>query len=290
MKFTKMQGCGNDYVYVNCFEEEVLDPAELAKRVSNRNFGIGSDGLILIRPSQTEDFTMHMYNADGSQGDMCGNGIRCVAKYVYEHGMTNKTELSIETISGPKALQLTVKDKKVTEVTVDMGAPIVEPELIPVLTKNDGQLEKQLKTEHSNPLIHEAIQIRQKEFFMTCISVGNPHAVVFVEEVKQFPVKFYGSEFENHPRFPKKINTEFVEVVSPKEIRMRVWERGSGETFACGSGATASVYACILNHKTEEEVLVHMLGGDLRIRYDKEKNHLFMTGPAVIVFEGEWIE
>lgn len=275
MKFTKMQGCGNDYVYINGFTQTVSDPAQLAKKVSDRHFGIGSDGLILILPSVKGDFRMDMYNADGSQGEMCGNAIRCVGKYVYEHHMTSKTELRIETLAGLKNLKLAVEQEKVKEVTVEMGQPIFTPEFIPVLS------EKKL-------VIDTPILVKEKEFHMTCLSVGNPHAVVFVEDVENFPLKTYGPAFEFHPVFPKRVNTEFVQIISPKEIKMRVWERGSGETFACGTGATASVCACIWNQKTENEVIVHMIGGDLRIRYQKQEDLLFMTGPAVTVFEGEY--
>lgn len=275
MKFAKMQGCGNDYVYVNCFEENVEDPNKLAIEVSNRHFGIGSDGLILIKPSEKGDFFMQMYNSDGSMGEMCGNAIRCVGKYVYEHKMTDKTSIQIDTLGGLKYLDLKVVEGKVTEVTVDMGEPILKPELIPVKASGDK-------------VIDYPIIVEEKEFRMTCVSVGNPHAVVFVEDTGLFPLEKLGPKFENHEVFPARVNTEFVQLTDRKNIRMRVWERGSGETFACGTGATASAYAGILNGLTEDEVTVHMIGGDLRIRYDRVKNRLFMTGPAVMVFEGEY--
>lgn len=276
MKFTKMQGCGNDYIYVNCFKETIEDPAAIAKFVSDRHFGIGSDGLILICPSKKADFRMIMYNMDGSEGNMCGNGIRCVAKYVYDHGMTKNKQISIETKSGIKYLDLHIEEEKVVMVTVDMGTPIIIPDKIPV--KAETGKEK---------LVDEPIIVNNKEYRMTCVSMGNPHTVVFVENVREIELEKIGSGFENHKRFPDKINTEFVHVISKKEIEMRVWERGSGETLACGTGACASVYACILNGLTENEVLVHLLGGDLKILYDEKKDTIFMTGPAVTVFEGE---
>lgn len=274
MKFTKMHGCGNDYVYVNCLEEEINNPAELAIKVSSRHFGIGSDGLILIKPSDRADFCMEMYNADGSEGKMCGNGVRCIAKYVYDNGITDKTTISLETKGGLKYLDLEVEAGKVKMVTVDMGEPIINPSLIPVITEEDKVL--------SHP-----ITIDEKKYHITCISMGNPHAVVFVPETALIDIEKIGPLFENHPMFPERINTEFVQIINRKTINMRVWERGSGETLACGTGATASVYACILNGFTEDEVLVHLLGGDLKIKYDREQHTMFMTGPATTVFEGE---
>lgn len=274
MKFTKMHGCGNDYVYVNLFEEQVDNPKELSIAVSDRHFGIGSDGLILIGPSETADFAMHIYNADGSEAEMCGNGIRCVAKYVYDHKLTDKTEITVETGAGIKPLKLTVENGRVSLVRVDMGEPILKPDLIPVMA--DGER-----------VVNEPIEVAGKEWNMTCVSMGNPHAVVFVDDVAKFPLETCGSEFEKHPRFPNRINTEFVQVISRSEASMRVWERGSGETWACGTGTCASVMACILNKKTENEVLVHLRGGDLTITYDPDSNHVFMTGPATEVFSGE---
>lgn len=274
MKFTKMHGCGNDYVYINCLEEDILNPEDLARKVSDRRFGIGSDGLVLIKSSLNNDFTMDMYNIDGSRGMMCGNAIRCVGKYVYEHGMTSKTSLRIDTLAGVKYLELSIDNGVVAEVTVDMGNPILNPDLIPVLFKSER-------------IVDVPIEILDKEFQMTCVSVGNPHVVVFVDHTKDFEVQKYGKIFECHQIFPKQVNTEFVEVLNRKEINMRVWERGSGETFACGTGATASAYACLLNELTDNEVIVHMLGGDLKIRYDKVSDKLFMTGPAVMTFKGE---
>ncbi len=275
MKFTKMHGCGNDYVYINCFNEMVEDPSALAIKVSDRHFGIGSDGLILICPSTVADFRMRMFNADGSEGEMCGNGIRCVAKYVYDHGMTDAKKISIETGAGIKYLDLTVEDGKVSLVKVDMGEPILVPAQIPV----DFAGER---------MVNEPVEVDGKEWNMTCVSMGNPHAVVFVPDTKSLELEKMGPHFEHHKIFPKRTNTEFVQILSRNEINMRVWERGSGETLACGTGTCASVMACILNGYTEHEVLVHLIGGDLTIHYDEKSNHIFMTGPAVTVFEGEF--
>ena len=274
MKFTKMHGCGNDYVYVNLFEEQIGDPAKVSIAVSDRHFGIGSDGLITIGPSEIADFRMRIYNADGSEAEMCGNGIRCVAKYVYDHKLTDKAEITVETGAGVKTLQLTVEDDKVTLVRVDMGEPILTPDEIPVVADGDR-------------VVDEPIVVDDKEWRMTCVSMGNPHAVVFVDDVAHFELEKYGPLFENHVRFPKRTNTEFVQIVSRNEAIMRVWERGSAETWACGTGTCATVMACILNGLTDNEVLVHLRGGDLRIAYDAKSNHIFMTGPATEVFEGE---
>ncbi len=274
MKFTKMHGCGNDYVYVNLFEEKVENPAEVSIKVSDRHFGIGSDGLITIGPSDKADFRMHIYNADGSEAEMCGNGIRCVAKYVYDHHLTDKTEITVETGAGILTLILFPKDGKVEQVRVDMGEPILEPSQIPVVADGDK-------------VIDEPIEVGGKTWNMTCVSMGNPHAVVFVDDTANFPLETYGPLFENHERFPKRTNTEFVQIISRTEANMRVWERGSAETWACGTGTCACVMACILNGKTEDKVLVHLRGGDLTIEYDRESNHVFMTGPATEVFSGE---
>jgi len=277
MKFTKLHGCGNGYIYVNLFEEKLDNPAEMSIKVSDHHFGIGSDGLITIGPSKIADFTMHIYNADGSEAEMCGNGVRCVGKYVFDHGLTDKTEVSVETGAGIKYLTLNVENGKVATVRVDMGEPIFEPAEIPVVA-------------NGNPVIQEPIVVGDKEWKMTCVSMGNPHAVVFVDDVKEFPLEKYGPLFENHERFPKRTNTEFVKVVSPTEAYMRVWERGSAETWACGTGTCATVVACILNGLTERKVLVHLLGGDLTIEWDEKTNHVFMTGPATEVFSGEYNE
>ena len=275
MKFTKMQGLGNDYVYVNCFQEKIADPSALAVKVSDRHFGIGSDGLILINPSDKADFEMEMYNADGSRGEMCGNGIRCVAKYVYDYGLTDQTHISVETLAGIKYLDLTVEDGKVKLVRVDMGRPELAPAKIPVAAS-------------AEQAVDEPILVDGAEYRMTCVSMGNPHAVVFVDcDVKEFPLETVGPKFECHERFPNRVNTEFVRVTDRHTAEMRVWERGSGETLACGTGACAVAVACVLNGRTEEEVTVKLLGGDLDIRWDREKDTVYMTGPAEVVFDGE---
>ena len=278
MKFTKMQGCGNDYVYVNCFKETIENPSELAIKLSNRNFGIGSDGLILICPSDVADVRMEMYNADGSRSQMCGNGVRCVGKYSYDYGIVNKDVITVETLAGIKTLQLEIENDKVVRVTVDMGAPIVEPSLVPVKAEGDV-------------VIAKPIVVDGTEYEITCVSMGNPHAITFVEDTNNIgDIEVIGPKFEHHEMFPERTNTEFIQVLSETEINMRVWERGSGETLACGTGACASVYACILNGKTKDEVTVHLLGGDLWIKYDRESGHIFMTGPAVVVFDGELMD
>ena len=274
MKFTKMHGIGNDYVYVNCFEESVKNPAEVSKFVSYRHFGIGSDGLILISPSAIADFRMNIYNADGSQAEMCGNGIRCVAKYVYDYGLTDKTEISVETLAGIKYLRLQVENGKVASVEVNMGAPILEPKEIPVAVEE-------------SPVVNVPVEVKGKIYHMTCVSMGNPHAIIFMNNVKDLDIAAIGPYFENHTVFPKRTNTEFVEVLDRNTVNMRVWERGSDETLACGTGACATTVACILNDKTENEVTVHLLGGDLKIRWDREANQVYMTGPATVVFDGE---
>lgn len=274
MKFTKMEGLGNDYIYVNCFQEKVEHPEEIAVRYSDRHFGIGSDGLILICPSDIADFRMVMYNADGSQAEMCGNGIRCVGKYVYDYGLTRKTDVSVETLAGIKYLNLLVTNGTVEQVTVDMGAPILDAEQIPVAFSR-------------TQVINEPILVNQTEYHMTCVSMGNPHAVVFVDSVKDIPLEKLGPLFENHRLFPKRINTEFVEIINDSEVNMRVWERGAGETLACGTGACASTVACILNQKTKDEIVLHLLGGDLKVKWDRAVNKVYMTGPAKVVFDGE---
>lgn len=272
MKFTKMHGIGNDYVYVNCFKEKIENPGEVAKRISDRHFGIGSDGLILIKPSQIADFEMEMYNSDGSLGAMCGNGIRCVAKYVYDYGLTDKTQISVATGSGIKYLDLTVEDGKVVLVKVDMGAPILEPEKIPAkVSKATG----------------EKLTVQGKEYEVTCVSMGNPHCIVCVDDVEGLAIEQVGPFFERHEVFPDRVNTEFIKVLDRNTVQMRVWERGAGETWACGTGACAVAVACILNGWTEREVTVKLRGGDLRICWDQDKNTVFMTGPAATVFDGE---
>lgn len=273
MKFTKMHGLGNDYIYVNCFEEKIDNPPAVARFVSDRHFGIGSDGLIMINPSKTADFEMEMYNADGSRGEMCGNGIRCVAKYVYDYGLTDKTQISVETLGGIKYLDLTVEDGKVSLVKVDMGKPELEADLIPIISEREQ-------------VIDEPIEVDGKEYHMTGVSMGNPHAVIYVDDVKGLDLEKIGPKFENHERFPKRINTEFVHCIDRQTVEMRVWERGSGETLACGTGACAVAVSSILNNLTDTQVTVKLLGGDLQIEWDREKDRVFMTGPATVVFDG----
>ena len=274
MKFTKMHGIGNDYVYVNCFQETEENPSEAAIKVSDRHFGIGSDGLILIKPSEKADFEMEMYNADGSQGAMCGNGIRCVAKYVYDYGLTDKTSISVDTKSGVKYLELTVEEGKVREVRVNMGSPELQTEKIPMIYPMDKVISQPLN-------VHEQI------YEVTAVSMGNPHAVVYLDDVKNLKIEEAGPYFEKHRAFPESVNTEFVRVIDRNTVEMRVWERGSGETLACGTGACAVTVASVLNGYTEEEVTVKLLGGDLKIFWDREKNLVYMTGPAAVVFDGE---
>ena len=274
MKFTKMHGTGNDYVYVNAVSENIDDGSDLAKILSNRNYGIGSDGLILIKSSDEADFYMDMYNSDGSKGKMCGNGIRCVGKYVYDKGLTDKENIKIETGSGIKDLKLHIEDSKVTSVTVDMGQAITNPKDIPVISDEDE-------------IIDMPIEVGGSIYNITCVGFGNPHAVVFVENTQDVKVEEIGPLFEHHEIFPDRVNTEFVTVVSKDRIDMRVWERGSGETMACGTGACASAYASIRNGKTDNKVTVSLLGGELIIEYDESLNKIYMTGPAVTVFEGE---
>lgn len=274
MKFTKMHGCGNDYIYVNCMNEMIKNPEKVSQYVSDRHFGIGSDGLILICPSEVADFRMKMYNADGSEGAMCGNGVRCIAKYVYEYGLTDKENISIETKGGIKYLDLTVEAGKVVLVKVNMGAPILEPDKIPVKLGKENCIEQPVKVDG-------------KEYKITCVSMGNPHAVTFVEDTESLLLEKVGPKFENHEIFPDRVNTEFVQILNRKEVNMRVWERGSGETLACGTGACATVVACVLNGKTEHEITVHLLGGDLLLNYDEENNTVWMTGPAAVVCDGE---
>ena len=274
MKFTKMHGIGNDYVYVNCFKEKIENPKELARFVSNRNFGIGSDGLILICPSDVADFRMDMYNADGSRAEMCGNGIRCVAKYVYDYGLTDKTDISVETLAGIKHLKLFIKDGKADKIRVNMGVPVLEPGKIPVKTK-------------LNPAVEVPVEVLGKTYLATCVSMGNPHAVIFTDHVRDLDLETIGPLFENHMIFPKRVNTEFIKVNDRKSVDMRVWERGAGETLACGTGACAAAVACVLTGQTDNDITVHLLGGDLEILWDREENMVYMTGPAATVFDGE---
>lgn len=274
MKFTKMQGIGNDYVYVNCFKEQIENPSQAAIKVSDRHFGVGSDGLILIKPSDVADFEMEMYNADGSQGAMCGNGIRCVAKYVYDYHLTDKTSISVNTKSGIKYLDLTVEDGKVKEVKVNMGAPILNTTEIPMIYGKEQ-------------VIAQPLNINQNLYEVTAVSMGNPHVIVYMEDVKNLKIEEVGPYFEKSSVFPESVNTEFVRVIDRNTVEMRVWERGSGETLACGTGACAVAVACVLNGYTEDQVTVKLLGGDLKIFWDREANLVYMTGPAEVVFDGE---
>lgn len=277
MKFTKMHGLGNDYVYVNCFREHIENPPETARFVSDRHFGIGSDGLIMINPSKRADVEMEMYNADGSRGEMCGNGIRCVAKYVYDYGLTDKTSISVETLGGIKYLDLTVKNGKAELIRVNMGKPVLAPKLIPIVPGNP----------EDEAVIDASILVDGREYRMTGVSMGNPHAVIYVDDVDGLDIEKIGPKFENHKRFPNRVNTEFVKVLDRHTVQMRVWERGSGETLACGTGACAAAVSCILNGLTEDTVTVKLLGGDLEIKWDREADVVYMTGPATVVFDGE---
>ncbi|MCH5255512.1 MAG: diaminopimelate epimerase [Lachnospiraceae bacterium] len=279
MKFTKMHGCGNDYIYINGFTEKIAQEVkpELVRKISDRHFGIGGDGAIFINPSTEADFEMEMYNADGSRAEMCGNGIRCVAKYVYDKGMTDKTKISIISCGQIKYLELFLKEGKVDTVKVNMGAPILRAEEIPVIADAEGDM-----------VIDAPITVQGKEYKMTCVSMGNPHAVVFMDDVEHLEIEIIGPYFEKHERFPKKINTEFVKVIDRGHVQMRVWERGTGETLACGTGCCATVVACILNHLTDDTVTVKLLGGEIEITWDREANLVYMTGPAETVFEGEY--
>mgnify|MGYP004459306765 FL=1 len=277
IKFTKMHGLGNDYVYMDAIHQNIENESSLAQFVSNRNFGIGSDGLILICKSDVADFKMRMFNSDGSEAEMCGNGIRCVGKFVFDKGLTNKTEVKIETLAGIKTLKLNIKKGKVSTARVDMGEPILEPKEIPVISNEDIVKNLEISAENRN-------------FRFTCASMGNPHAITFVDDTKNFDVEKYGKVIEVDKNFPRKTNVEFIEVIDKNNIKMRVWERGAGETLACGTGACASTVACILNGLTDRKVNVELLGGTLEIEWNKEDNHVYMTGPAVTVFEGELLE
>lgn len=276
LAFTKMEGCGNDYVYINGFTQSV--PAEekpaLVRRLSDRHFGIGGDGVIFINPAKEADFEMEMWNADGTRSEMCGNGIRCVARYVYDFGLTDQKEFSIVSAGKVKYMTLYERDGQISAVRVNMGQPILEANQIPV------------RADHS-PVINVPIEVQGKEYRMTCVSMGNPHAVVFVNSTEDFPLEQVGPYFENHPCFPNRTNTEFVQVIDRGRVRMRVWERGTGETLACGTGCCATAVACVLNGLTDNAITVEVLGGELRIEWDRENNLVWMTGPATVVFSGE---
>jgi len=276
IQFTKMHGCGNDYVYINGFTQHVPQEqkADFVRRISDRHFGIGSDGAIFINPAKEADFEMEMYNADGSRSEMCGNGMRCVGKYVYDYGLTNQTEFSVVSAGKMKYLTLTVENGKAVQIRVNMGNPILTPAEIPVVAEGEN-------------VIDAPITVLDKEYKMTCVSMGNPHAVVFVDNVMEFPLQEVGPYFENHERFPNRTNTEFVQVVDRSHIKMRVYERGTGETLACGTGCCASAVACVLNGLTDTKVAVEVLGGVVYIEWDREENLIYMTGPGETVFDGE---
>lgn len=293
MKFTKMQGLGNDYVYVDCTKEELATPADIARAVSDRHFGIGSDGLILIKPSKAADFYMEMYNADGTRSAMCGNGIRCVGKYVHDFGLTDKLDVSIETAAGIKYLNLRVLGGQVTEVRVNMGAPIFEPALVPTTLEPtrriapNGAADADEKT--AVPVVLDAqLEVDGNTYRVSCVSMGNPHVITYVDDEKAVDIEKIGPLFENHPVFPERTNTEFIRIADRKNIYMRVWERGTGETLACGTGACASAVATMLNGLCDRKVTVHLLGGDLFIEWDEKDNVVYMTGPAVTVFTGDY--
>lgn len=274
IKFTKMHGLGNDYVYIDAINQKIQNELKLAQFVSNRHFGIGSDGLILICESKVADFKMRMFNSDGSEAEMCGNGIRCVGKFVYDKGFTSKTTVTIETLAGIKTLKLNIKDKKVETVRVDMGEPILEADKIPVISKEE-------------PVKNLELEAENRKFKFTCVSMGNPHAITIVENTKEFEVERYGKILEVDKAFPKKANIEFAQVIDKENIKMRVWERGAGETLACGTGACATAVACNLLNLTGKKVNIELLGGILNIEWNENDNHIYMTGPAVTVFDGE---
>jgi diaminopimelate epimerase len=274
MKFTKMHGAGNDYIYVNAMQEQVLNPSEIAIRISDRHFGIGSDGLVLIMASDCADFRMRMFNSDGSESEMCGNASRCIGKYVFDNGLTDKTSVTLETKAGIKVLDLTVVDTKVSTVRVDMGEPILEPVNIPMDFPGDYA-------------IQVPVTVRGKEYLLNGVSMGNPHAVIFMEGIETLNLPVIGPDFEHNELFPKRTNTEFVEVIDNEHVKMRVWERGAGETLACGTGACAVLVAGVLSGHLHRKAQVDLLGGTLQIEWNAENNHVYMTGDAVTVFEGE---
>jgi len=276
MKFTKMQGIGNDYVYINCFEETVKNESEMAIKISDRHYGVGSDGLVLIMPSDFADFRMRMINSDGSEAEMCGNAIRCVGKYVRDNGLTDKDEISVETLAGIKILTLTMENGEVEKICVDMGEPVLTPQLIPVDYTGDEFIDK-------------IINVDGEEYSITCVSMGNPHAVTYLDDIDSLDIEKIGPKFENHQIFPRRTNTEFVKVIDRNTLKMRVWERGAGETLACGTGACAVLVASVLNGLSDRCATVKLLGGDLEIQWNEENNHIYMTGTATKVFEGEWI-
>lgn len=274
MKFTKMQGLGNDYIYVDCTQKSIDNPSEAAKKVSDRHFGIGSDGLVLILPSETADFRMRMFNSDGSESEMCGNAIRCVGKYVFDNGLTDKQIVKIETLAGIKVLDLTTEAGKVVLVRVDMGEPILIPKDIPVNSDKDR-------------FISQPVEIDHRVYNVTAVSMGNPHAISYIEDVANFPLHEVGPKMETNKLFPRKVNSEFVEIIDRTTLKMRVWERGAGETLACGTGACAVLVSSVLNGVSDRAATIKLLGGDLHIEWSEADNHVYMTGPAVKVFDGE---
>jgi len=271
-----MHGCGNDYVYVNCFQEQVAEPSQLARKISDRHFGVGSDGLVLVMPSNKADVRMRMFNPDGTEAEMCGNAVRCVAKLAYESGISPKPVLRVETGAGVLTLQLTVENGSVERVRVNMGKPILERAQIPMLGP-------------AGKVVNEPLAVDGREFIVTCASMGNPHCVTYVDDVSRFDVHRWGPLIENHPAFPRRVNAEFVEVISPAELRMRVWERGAGETLACGTGASAVCVAGVLTGRSEHKLIIHLLGGDLELEW-ADDGCVYKTGPAVTVFTGDWRE
>jgi len=276
MRFTKMHGIGNDYVYVDCFEQQVADPARLAVAVSDRHFGVGGDGLILVCPSEHADVRMRMFNADGSEAQMCGNGVRCVAKYAFDHGRTDANPMRVETAAGEKQIQLELgEDGTVRAATVNMGPPILEAAQIPV------------NVPRGKP-VDVGLRLSSRAFQMTCVSMGNPHAVIYTEDVASVPLASLGPEIETHPLFPQRVNVHFVEVHSPEEVTMRTWERGSGITLACGTGASAVCVAGVLTGRSGRKIVAHLPGGDLRLEWREADENVYMTGPAAEVFTGEW--
>ncbi len=275
MRFTKMQGIGNDYVYLNGFSPLPLDLSRLSRQISDRHFGVGSDGLVVIMPSETCDFRMRMFNPDGSEAEMCGNASRCIGKYVYDKGLTTKTDLTLETLAGVKHLTLHLNGNIVERVTVDMGEPILSSQDIPVALP-------------MSYVVSYPLEIENISFDVTCVSMGNPHAVIFVDDMSRYDLHHIGALIEHYPLFPRRTNVEFVEILSPDSLKMRVWERGTGETMACGTGACASLVAAVLNGKSRRQATLHLQGGDLQIEWNEKDNHVYMTGDAVTVFEGEW--
>lgn len=279
MQFTKMQGLGNDYIYINLFKEKVANPSELARQMSDRHFGVGSDGIVLIGPPSQDgkaDFRMQMFNADGSEAEMCGNAIRCVGKYVYDEKLTQSDNLTIETLAGIMVLNLTVAKGQVSRVRVDMGEPRLRPEQIPMAIDGDSFIERELR-------------VHGRVYLGTAVSMGNPHIVIFMGNIDELELPLIGPQFEHHPMFPRRTNTEFIENPDKDNINMRVWERGAGETLACGTGAAAALVASVLSGKSNRRATVHLLGGDLTMEWNESNNHVYMEGPATTVFTGTWL-